>query len=133
MNKKYYSDILCMEFKQRLVYLDFLSLVLNCDEIICGKNEICVAVGDTHQCVCDPDFEGENCNKRGRYYNCYKRALAVTTITNSGFVIFAPNSAQFAFSDKTCSHCTFGLEINKQTRSQKLDDCEFWPITLANM
>ncbi|XP_028410753.1 uncharacterized protein LOC114533436 isoform X5 [Dendronephthya gigantea] len=37
---------------------------VNCDELTCGRNEICVAVGDTHQCVCNADFEGENCDKR---------------------------------------------------------------------
>ena len=39
--------------------------VLSCDDLTCGQNEICVAAGDTYECVCHPDYEGENCEVSG--------------------------------------------------------------------
>ena len=35
--------------------------VIDCDDLSCGENEICVEAGDTYQCVCHPDYEGRNC------------------------------------------------------------------------
>ena len=40
-------------------------LVTDCDDLSCGENEICVKAGDTFECVCHPDFEGENCMTKG--------------------------------------------------------------------
>ena len=39
-------------------------LVTNCDDLSCGENEICVEVGDTYECVCHSDYEGENCEDK---------------------------------------------------------------------
>ena len=42
-------------------------LVSSCDQSTCGANEICVSAGDTYECVCLPDYEGENCQVKGPY------------------------------------------------------------------
>jgi hypothetical protein len=49
-------------------------LVSSCDQLTCGANEICVSAGDTYECVCHSDYEGENCQVKGPYdllYNNY--------------------------------------------------------------
>jgi hypothetical protein len=42
-------------------------LVTSCEDLTCEENEICVSAGDSYQCVCHPDYEGENCQAKGRY------------------------------------------------------------------
>jgi hypothetical protein len=44
-----------------------LFLVSSCDQLSCGANEICVSAGDTYECVCHSDYEGENCQAKGPY------------------------------------------------------------------
>ena len=45
----------------------FYFLVSSCDQLTCGANEICVSAGVTYECVCHPDYEGENCQVKGPY------------------------------------------------------------------
>ncbi len=45
----------------------FNVLVTSCDDFTCGENKICVMAGDSYQCVCHPDYNGENCTGEGRY------------------------------------------------------------------
>ena len=42
-------------------------LVSSCDQLTCGANEICVSAGGTYECICLPDYEGENCHVKGPY------------------------------------------------------------------
>ena len=47
------------------------ALVTNCDDLSCGANEICVEAGDTYECVCHSDYEGENCEDISKFYLHY--------------------------------------------------------------
>ena len=38
----------------------------SCDDLSCNENEMCVMVGSTYQCVCNGDYEGENCDNLGK-------------------------------------------------------------------
>ena len=42
--------------------------VKSCEDLSCGTNEICVVSGDTYECVCHGDYEGENCQNPGLSY-----------------------------------------------------------------
>ena len=45
----------------------YFFLVSSCDQLTCGANEVCVSAGNTYECVCHPDYEGENCQVKGPY------------------------------------------------------------------
>ena len=52
-------------------------LVSSCDDLTCGENEICVAAGDTYECACHPDYEGENCEETGLFFDVLEALLHV--------------------------------------------------------
>ena len=48
-----------------LIFPFYVFVVESCDDLNCEENEICVPAGDTYECVCHPDYEGENCDEIG--------------------------------------------------------------------
>ena len=45
----------------------FFILVDDCADLSCGENEVCERVGNTFDCVCHQDYEGEDCQQKGQY------------------------------------------------------------------
>ena len=52
---------------QRHGKIIFVLSVSTCDDLNCEENEICVSAGDTYECVCHPDYEGEDCEESGGF------------------------------------------------------------------
>ena len=48
-----------------LIFFSLIPVVTSCADLSCGENEICVPAGDTYECVCHPDYEGDNCQETG--------------------------------------------------------------------
>lgn len=46
----------------------YVSLVTSCDDLSCSTNEICEMVGSTFQCVCNGDYEGDDCQELGKLF-----------------------------------------------------------------
>ena len=42
------------------------NLVTSCDDLSCDENEICVKEGDTYQCICHPDYDGDDCEEKSK-------------------------------------------------------------------
>ena len=61
-----YSNI---NFVITFIMQDIGFLVSSCDDLTCEENEICVAAGDTYECACHPDYEGENCEETGLFFD----------------------------------------------------------------
>jgi hypothetical protein len=49
-----------------VIFVMYFNLVTSCDDLSCGENEMCVEEGDSYKCVCHSDYEGENCDQKGR-------------------------------------------------------------------
>ena len=62
-----WSEYCFFFFYLTLFNVVFFSLVTACADLSCGENEICVPAGDTYECVCHPDYEGDNCQDRSQF------------------------------------------------------------------
>jgi hypothetical protein len=44
----------------------FIFLAIDCEVLNCGANEVCMDVDGLYQCVCHPDYTGDNCDQESK-------------------------------------------------------------------
>lgn len=59
------SYIISIMIFSTLFMQEYSFSVVSCDDLSCEENEICVEAGDTFECACHPDYEGDDCEDIG--------------------------------------------------------------------